>query len=237
MEARVQKFIALSGLCSRRKAEDLIAQGVVTVNGKETKLGDKCESTDKIEVEGKPIKFDIDDNIYIVMNKPKGVVCSKDDPHNRVSVYGELKESDNRDNLFSVGRLDKDTTGLIILTNDGHFSQKVIHPKSKIIKLYEVKLNKELETDDKSEIEKGLTIEGYELSECVIKKCEDRDVYTIAISEGRKRQIRRVFELKEYQVRGLKRVSIGGLRINKFKLKEGEYKLVSKEDLEKEIFK
>lgn len=227
IEERVQKYIQLSGLCSRRKAEDLIAKHKVKVNGKTVKLGDKCLPTDEIEVEGRKIKFKSDSKIYIVLNKPKGYVCSKDDPHNKETIYDLVPK--NR-SLFSIGRLDKDTTGLIILTNDGKFSQNVIHPSKKIEKTYELDLDKKLSEDDKLAIENGLILDGQRLSKCKIKHFKENR-YQIKIFEGKKRQIRRVFEMKNYKVTKLNRVAIGNLKLSSFNIKVGNYKIVDKIDL------
>ncbi len=235
MRARVQKFISVSGYTSRRKAEELIREGRVKVNNEIVSLGDTCSETDEIKIDDVKISFDLKDKIYIIMNKPMGVVCSNDDPHNPSNVFDLLSKSDSKSNLFSIGRLDKYTTGLIILTNDGEFSQKVIHPSSKIKKEYMLLLNKDLDDKDKNAIENGLVLDGYQLSKCVINEVGNK-TYTISINEGKKRQVRRVFEIKDYKVINLKRTKIGNLELKKFNLEEGQYKIVKKTDLDK-IFK
>lgn len=231
-KARVQKFIALSGLCSRRKAEELIEQDRVKVNGTISKLGDQCSPTDSIYVDGKKIKFDISDKVYIVMNKSKGFVCSNEDKYNEKTVFDLIDKRDFKSGLFSVGRLDKDTTGLLILTNDGDFAQKVIHPSSKIKKEYIANLNRNLENKDKVNIENGLILDGIRLSSCKIKEIGDK-LYLVSIWEGRKRQVRRMFEMKNYNIFSLRRVRIGNLDLKSFGLNIGEYKVVSLKDLDK----
>lgn len=229
---RVQKFIALSGLCSRRKAEELIEKGRVKVNGKEISLGDHALPTDEIKVDNKKISFDLNDKIYILMNKPEGYVCTKSDEMGRKTVFDLIEEDTN--NLFTVGRLDKDTTGLLIITNDGEFAQKIIHPSSKIKKEYIVYLDKKLEEKDRKAIEKGVQLEDVKLMSCVIKDFKDK--YLVKIWEGRKRQIRRMFEVKDYKVTMLERIGIGNLQLKKTGVKHGKYKKVKREFLEKNIF-
>lgn len=234
VEERVQKFIAIAGIASRRGAEKLIEEGRVKVNGEVISIGDKCLSTDKIEVDGKQISFDLEDKTYIVLNKTDDCTSTKLENFNRKTIFDLLDKKDNHSNLFSVGRLDRNTTGLIILTNDGGLSQRIIHPSKKIAKEYLLSLNKKLKEDDKRKIESGLILDKYQLSSCKIKNIGPS--YSITIYEGRKRQIRRVFEQLGYEVVKLKRTRIGNLNLNLIDIKEGEYKKVSKEFLEKNIF-
>ncbi len=233
---RIQKFIALSGYCSRRKAEELIISGKVKVNGKIANIGDKCSINDMIVVDGKIIKIESSNKkIYIVMDKPKGYVCSKSDKFNKKTIYDLILKKDFENNLFSVGRLDKDTTGLIIITNDGDFAQSIIHPSKKINKHYLVFLNRKLSEIDRKKIETGIIIDDYKLKKCLIENIEGKK-YNVVISEGRKRQIRRMFELSGYEVVNLRRTNIGSLDIESINFKLSCYKLVSKEFLEKNIF-
>ncbi len=234
IKERVQKFISISGFASRRKAEDLIRNGRVKVNGKIINLGDKCFPNDLIEIDNKKINFNLNEKIYIVLNKKVGYTSSKSDEFNRKTIYNLLKPSDNKSNLFSVGRLDRNTSGLIILTNDGGLSQRIIHPSKKIPKEYVIGLNKKLKNEDRLKIENGLILDGFQLSKCNIYPLGSN--YRIIIYEGRKRQIRRIFEMVGYEVISLKRTRIGNLNLNLLNLKEGEYKLVKKEFLEKNIF-
>ncbi|MCA9459569.1 MAG: rRNA pseudouridine synthase [Nanoarchaeota archaeon] len=236
-EERVQKFIALSGLTSRRKSEDLIKQNKVKVNGKIIKLGDKCLATDKIEVNNKQIYFNTNpgSHTYIILNKKAGFVCSKEDKFNKKTVYDLIKKENQKSNLFTIGRLDKETEGLLLLTTDGDLTQRIIHPSSKIKKEYLVKLNKKLQKNHKEEIEKGLVLDNYKLSSCEIKNLNNNDLI-ITINEGKKRQIRRIFEMKNYSVTKLIRTKIGNLNLNDLNLKLGDSKLVEKDFLERKIF-
>lgn len=232
---RVQKFIALSGLCSRRKAEELINQGRVKVNGDVITIGKTCLKSDKIEVDDKEIKFDLDDMIYIILNKSSGYVTTKSDEFGRKTIYDFLKKEDNKSNLFSIGRLDKDTSGLLLLTNDGQFAQSIIHPSKKITKEYIVITNKELRCDDQKTLEKGVILDDYQLKPLEIRRI-GKNKYVVIISEGRKRQIRRMFEQLDYQVINLHRIKIGNLDLKDFDLNFKEYKLVTREFLEDKIF-
>lgn len=231
---RVQKIIQSSGLYSRRKAEELIAQGKVTVNGCQVSLGDHCTREDEIKINHKILKFSNQEKVYILMNKKRGYVCSNDDPHNKEIVFDLLKKEDNIPGLFTVGRLDKDTSGLLIITNDGDFSNTIIHPSSKIQKEYLATLNKPLEQSHKSQLEKGIKLDGYKLSPCSIKQLGKE--YQIKINEGKKRQIRRMFETFGYKVETLHRTRIGKLSIQKTGMKPGKYKKLPKEFFEKKIF-
>lgn len=234
-EQRVQKFISLSGIASRRKAEELIEQGKVKVNGKVISLGDKCLPTDKIEVENKKIHFNTKDKTYIILNKSYGVVTTKSDELGRKNIFDLLKPKDRQDNLFSVGRLDKDTTGLLILTNDGDFNQQIIHPSKKISKEYIIKIDRELENQDKIQIQKGIELDNYKLKRTFIKPIGEK-TYLVKIYEGRKRQVRRMFEEFDYNVLKLTRIRIGNLDLKDLNLKLGEYKIVTKDYLLKNIF-
>lgn len=230
-KARVQKWIAKAGVCSRRKAEELIADGLVMVNGTLAKLGDQCLISDSITVSGKKIKVNVE-KIYLIMNKPKGFVCSKDDPYNPETVYDLILEKDGRNVVNTVGRLDKPTTGLLILTNDGEFNQKIIHPSSQVIKEYLAHLNDDIDDSDKKAIEKGLYIDDYRLSPCSLWRlaaCK----YVVKINEGRKRQVRKMFDERGFRVCDLKRTKIGALDLKDLDIPMGKYIKVSKEILMK----
>lgn len=231
---RVQKWIALSGFCSRRKAEDFIASRRVKVNGKVVGLGDKCLPSDKIEVNNRVLNIKLEFD-YIIMNKQKGFVTTRKDELGRKTVFNLLAPKDRKSNLFSVGRLDKETTGLLILTNDGPFAQKIIHPSKKIAKEYLITLNKGLSASDKNKIEKGQKIDKYQLSPSKIKDLS-ANKYIVRIFEGRNRQIRKMFEDCGYIVLELERVRIGNLDLKDLRLKLGSYKKVSKDFLERTLF-
>lgn len=235
-KARVQKFIALSGLCSRRKAELLIEDGRVKINSKVAVLGDQCLPTDIIKVDNKPILFDLEDKVYIVLNKPRGYVTTKADEFNRDTVFDLLKKNDMKPNLFSIGRLDKETSGLLILTNDGDLTQEIIHPSKRIAKEYIVDLNKILDDKNKERIESGLKLDDdVQLNPCRINRLGKKS-YLVTIWEGRKRQIRRMFEQRYMKVIKLHRTKIGDLELDRLKLGFGEYKFVTKDFLKNSIF-
>jgi 23S rRNA pseudouridine2605 synthase len=235
-KSRVQKFIALSGLCSRRKAEILIEEKRVKVNNKIIGLGDQCLPTDVIKVDNKIISFDLDNKIYILLNKPKGYVTTRADEFNRDTVFDLINVRDMKSNLFSVGRLDKDTSGLLILTNDGDLTQKIIHPSNRIAKEYVVDLNKILDDKNKERIEAGLKLDDdVQLNPCRIQRLGKKS-YIVTIWEGRKRQIRRMFEQRYMKVMKLHRTKIGSLELERLKLGLGEYKFVTKEFLENSVF-
>ena len=220
----------MSGFCSRRRAEDLIKESRVKVNDEIVELGTKCLESDIIKIDNKEIKVNQDLKYYI-LNKKFGFVCSKFDKFNKKTIYDLISVDDN--SLFSVGRLDKNTTGLIIITNDGNFAQRIIHPVNKIEKKYIVRLDKDLSQDNRNKLEKGIVLDGYKLNPCKIKNMS-KNCFKVIISEGRKRQIRRMFEEVGLKVIKLHRYKIGNLDLGN--LKEGQYKQVDLKFLEKNIF-
>lgn len=216
---RLNKFIANSGHCSRRKADEAIENGEVRVNGKVIReMGSQVdENRDEVYVNNKRILL-TNEKTYILMNKPRGVITSTSDDKHRTTVIDYLPEKLKKKNLYPVGRLDYDTTGLIILTNDGEYANKLSNPRSKIWKTYIVKLNKEISYEDMKELEKGAKIavpKGYITTKpCKIKyaKLENEKSYLqVMINEGKNRQIRKMFESKQYDVQKLTRVKIGKL--------------------------
>lgn len=227
MLERVQKFISEAGVASRRKAEEFIVSGQVLINGRKAKLGDKVDpEVDVVKVYGKIVK-PAAEKIYLILNKPKGVVVSKTDPRGRKTVF-DLLPQEMRTKVWNVGRLDFDTEGLLILTNDGELTQALAHPKYEHDKEYEV-ATQEMPTD--SQLEHLRT--GVEISTGVTYpakvKTKSGKVF-ITIHEGKKRQVRRMFDGVGLTVSNLKRV-----RINKLLLPAdlalGAYRLIKKEDI------
>ncbi|MBP5219011.1 MAG: pseudouridine synthase [Bacteroidales bacterium] len=225
-EVRLNKFIANSGVCSRREADNLIQAGVVTVNGVVvTELGTKVNVLkDDIRFNGERLKGE--EKVYIVMNKPKGFVTSASDPHAEKTVMDLLKECTIR--VFPVGRLDKNTTGVLMFTNDGEIAEQLTHPSYNKKKIYQVILDKALDEADKEKI----LNEGLELSDGVIKADEleyiDADDHRrlgIEIHSGKNRIVRRIFESLGYDVKALDRVYFAGL--TKKGLKKGEWRYLS----------
>jgi len=224
-EIRLNKFIANSGVCSRREADNFILAGVVTVNGEVvTELGTKVNiNTDDIRFNGERLKGET--KIYIVMNKPKGYVTTASDPHADKTVMDLLKGCPSR--VFPVGRLDKNTTGVLMFTNDGEIAEKLTHPSYDKKKIYQVSLDGKLKREDYEKI-----LSGVELSDGIIAADEleyieedDHRKLGIEIHSGKNRIVRRIFESLGYEVKALDRVYFAGL--TKKGLKRGEWRYLT----------
>lgn len=220
---RLQKRIASSGFTSRRKAETLITDGKVKVNGHVvTELGTKVSNSDTVEVEG--IKLEQEDKIYILFNKPAQVITSVSDDRGRKVVTDYFKDIETR--IYPVGRLDYDTSGLLLLTNDGEFTNLMTHPRYHIKKKYVAKLKGYLMREEVKALEKGIELEdGFTQPAQVKVKNQDKDKNTtlveITISEGRNRQVRRMFEHFGHQVSKLTRIQFGPLDLKGLNAGEG----------------
>ncbi|AGC90566.1 pseudouridine synthase [Staphylococcus warneri] len=220
---RLQKRIASSGYTSRRKAETLITDGKVKVNGQVvTELGTKVSNSDTVEVEG--IKLEQEDKIYILFNKPAQVITSVSDDRGRKVVTDYFKDIETR--IYPVGRLDYDTSGLLLLTNDGEFTNLMTHPRYHIKKKYVAKLKGYLMREEVKALEKGIELEdGFTQPAQIKVKNQDKDKNTtlveITISEGRNRQVRRMFEHFGHQVSKLTRIQFGPLDIKGLNAGEG----------------
>ena len=228
---RLNKFLSNSGVASRRKSDDLISQGKVRVNGKTvTESGTIInEKKDKVEVEGKavclPSSF-----VYIKLNKPKGYACTANDEKGRKTIY-ELVKCEER--LFSVGRLDYDTEGLIILTNDGDFANKIAHPKYAIEKEYKVNIEGEIKESELAVMRKGAVVEGEKMPSAKVKFLSYENGITklsVVIDEGQNRQVRRMFEAIGKDIKQLKRIRIGGVKLGG--IKRGDYRDLTPEELD-----
>ena len=220
---RVQKLLSNYGYCSRRKAEELIKEGRVKVNGKVISIGDKASEKDNIYVNGDPVKAE--KKAYLMFHKPVGCVTAlRDEKYKTVMDYIKIKER-----VFPVGRLDWNTSGLLLLTNDGEFANNVMHPRYEIKKTYAVDVDK-ISDEDISQIEKGVELEDGKTSPAKVKKISERRI-EITIHEGRNRIIRRIFEKLGIEIKFLKRVRVGGLSL--VGLKEGKYKELTKKDINK----
>ncbi len=234
MKKRLQKILSELGIASRRKAEELILQGTVTVNGEVAAIGMKADpETDYIKVAGKlvsgPRQRGIQ-KVYLMFHKPKGVVTTLSDPEGRPAVKDYLKEVRYR--VFPVGRLDFDSEGLLLLTNDGDFANAVLHPSREVHKTYLVKIKGDLEEDEAEKLRRGVKLEdGITLPAKVkrIRKSENNSWIEMTIREGRKRQIRRMLEKVGHPVMKLKRVSVGGLKLRD--LRPGELRELTPEEL------
>lgn len=228
---RLNKLIADSGLASRRHADRMIEEGQVTVNGKRVyELGIKVDpQSDRILVEGKPLRKPLTHKLYIMINKPKGVLTTMDDPHNRPTIADYLEGVPAR--VFPVGRLDWDSEGMLLLTNDGDFANKVMHPKAEVTKTYLVKLDGQPQSHHIEKLKKGVSIIGGRVSARHIerikksgdKKSDKYEWYKIVITEGKNRQIRQMFAKVGFDVLKLQRVAIGRLRLGALKVGELVY--------------
>lgn len=232
---RLQKVIAESGLASRREAEEWIEHGLVTVNGKTAMIGQKVDpANDAIKVNGKILKRTTPKKIVLILNKPRGVLCSNRDPFHDKTVFDYLPRKYQKIKLFYAGRLDKDSQGMLVLTNDGQLANKITHPANKITKKYKVLLSKPLELKHIPKLLKGVNIEGEHLYATKIIPATigvKRDLTVeVHLEQGRKREIRRLFEAFGYFVERLQRFQIGGLTLKG--LKVGEVKELSNEDLD-----
>ena len=224
---RLQKVIAASGYTSRRKAEELILNNEVTVNGEIVNtLGTKVNSSDVIVINGITLKRDVN-YVYYLLNKPREVICSVSDDLNRKTVV-DLIDTDER--IYPVGRLDYDTTGLLILTNDGELANKLMHPKSRVLKTYVAKINGILTSDDFKKLRKGIKIDGQvlQIDNLKVKKIDkekNTSLVEVTIHEGRNHIIRKLFESLHYDVKKLTRSKYAFLDIKD--LKSGEYRRLS----------
>lgn len=230
---RLQKVIALSGYCSRRKAEELIEKKQVKVNGKLiTEMGYKVSNTDFIEVEGNPIN-EKEEKVYYILNKPRGVVTTTNDEKGRKTVV-DLIKTEKR--IYPVGRLDYDTTGLIILTNDGDLTNYLIHPKNNIEKVYIAKIKGIISKEDLKRLCNGVIIDGKKTSKAKVKilkidKKTNTSVVELIIHEGRNHQVKKMFEAIGFNVLKLKRESISFLTLDG--LKSGDYRELSIKEVKK----
>ena len=224
-EIRLNKFIANSGICSRREADNFIQAGVVTVNGEVvTELGTKINVfNDDVRFNGERLKGE--KKVYIVMNKPKGYVTTTSDPHAEKTVMDLLKGCKSR--VFSVGRLDKNTTGVLMFTNDGEMAEKLTHPSYNKKKIYQVTLNSDLSQADYEKILSGVTLTDGEIAADELEYIDDEDhrKLGIEIHSGKNRIVRRIFESLGYEVKGLDRVYFAGL--TKKGLKKGQWRYLT----------
>ncbi|MDD5362573.1 MAG: pseudouridine synthase [Ignavibacteria bacterium] len=228
---RLNKFLANNSGFARRKLDEFITQGRVTVNRKViTEQGVQINPlVDDIRLDGERIK-EKTRKYYIMLNKPKGIITSTDDEKNRTTVLDLINI---KDRLFPIGRLDYETTGLLLLTNDGDFANKLMHPKHKITKTYIVKLSKPLEERHKANLMAGIKLEGKKTAPCKITFPFKDDFETVSISiiEGRNRQVRKMFEYYGYFVHKLHRSGYGHLSLGK--LNPGEWTKLSIEEVNK----
>lgn len=227
---RINKFLAESGVASRRGADILIQDGCVKINGKVCDLGDEVSLSDCVTVKGKVVsivkKYD-----YYIMNKPKGYVCTVKDDKGRKTVMELLPQNNRR--LFPVGRLDYDSEGLLLFTNDGDLTYKLTHPRNEVPKTYLVKTEKPVTEDDLNKLRAGVYIDGVKTKKCKIKMVETTKTYSkvhITITEGKNRQVRKMFECINNNVDFLKRIKIGELTLTG--LNRGEVRKLSPTEID-----
>lgn len=231
---RLQKVIASSGICSRRKAEQLIIDGKVKVNGKTiTTLGTKVNEDDTIMVNNK--KINIENKVYYILNKPRNVISSVSDEHDRLIITDLIKE---KRRIFPVGRLDYDTTGLIILTNDGELSNILMHPSNEVEKTYVAKVEGKISMDVLFKIKNGIEIDGTMVFPTLVKiKSYNKDTNTsiikISLIEGQNHVVKKIFNNVGHQVIKLKRETYGFLNLGT--LKSGDYRKLTNSEV-KELY-
>ncbi len=228
---RIQKMIADSGYCSRRKAEELISRGRVKLNGHPVKLGDKCGFKDLITIDGERIYMPRKKNfVYIMLNKPRGYVTTVSDELDRRCVMDLLEGVEER--VYPVGRLDRNSEGLLLFTNDGEFANSIMHPSRHMSKTYRVTVRPDINDDQLIRLSEGVEIDGRKTLPATVvvkEKQEGRVVLLITIKEGRNRQIRKMCEAVGLEVARLRRISIGPLRLGM--LKPGTYRELTAEEL------
>jgi 23S rRNA pseudouridine2605 synthase len=224
---RLNKYMADAGVASRRKADEIIESGAVKVNGKTvTKLGTMVRLSDLVTVNGDPISQPEKD-VYILLNKPKDYISTTDDELNRRTVMDIVRK---KERLFPVGRLDRNTTGVLLITNDGELSHRLMHPSYQVIRSYSVRLDKPLEIDHAHMIAKGVELEGVKTApaEILIDPKDKTHIY-ISLTEGKNREVRRLFEEFGYRVKQLDRKAYGTLTAKG--LPRGQYRHLDRKEV------
>lgn len=223
VEERLQKYIARCGIASRRKAEELILQGNVKVNGLIVKeLGSKIDpEKDVVEVYNKKI-YEKDEHIYIKLYKPEGYVTTVKDQFNRKTVLDLINI---KDRIYPIGRLDYNTSGLLLLTDDGDLANKLMHPKYHIYKTYEAVVKGSISEDSVNKLKTGILIDDYKTAPAKVKLLNKKDISSLQISiyEGKNRQVRKMFEKVGHSVIKLKRISFGDIDLGELKIGQWKY--------------
>jgi len=229
MPTRLNKFLGEQGVCSRREADKLIADGKITINGRKAVMGEKVEGTEEIVVDGKLVKVEKKERVYLAYNKPVGIICTTD-PGAKDNIVDSVHYPER---IFNIGRLDVASSGLILLTNDGSIVNKILRAEGKHEKEYIVTVNKKITPDFIQKMKKGVELED---GKTMPSKVDERTETTFAITlmEGRNRQIRRMCSALGFEVKALTRVRIMHIMLGD--LKEGEWRHLTKEE-ETELFK
>lgn len=212
---RIQKYLADAGVCSRRAAEALIHEGEVWVNAEKATIGQKVvPGIDKVTVSGKPVRTTAQPKITLAMHKPRGLVCSNEDPHHAETIFTVLPHEFARFRFFCAGRLDKDSEGLVILTTDGDLANRLMHPSNVVVKYYHVSLKQPFPASKKPLLLKGIVVEGERLKveRATLIAPNPQNASTevdVQMHHGKKREIRQLFTVLGYDVKRLKRYQIG----------------------------
>ena len=226
---RINKYLSQCGAASRRGAEQLIEQGRVRVNGKPAAIGMNVAPRDKVTLDGKPVAPP-KGTLTVMLHKPRGVVTTSSDEHGRRCVADLVTDAGTR--LYPVGRLDRDSEGLLLLTNDGELANAIMHPRKEIKKLYRVTVKPDITEDQISELMSGIMLDGRKTLPCDVRisqRGEGRAVIMVTLTEGRNRQIRRMCESVGLDVARLRRVEIAGVRLGM--LQPGKWRELSKDEL------
>jgi 23S rRNA pseudouridine2605 synthase len=226
----LNKFIAHSGICGRREAAEVVKKGLVKVNGElVTEPGHKVSAKDEVKVNGRKIWL-AKNLVYILLNKPKDYITTTDDPQNRKTVLDIIGRA-TPERVYPVGRLDRNTSGVLLLTNDGELAQKLTHPSNEVKKVYAVTLNKPLEKKDFDQILKGVTLEDGLASVDVLAYADNKDKTQLGVEihSGRNRIVRRIFESLGYDVKNLDRVVFAGL--TKKNVERGKWRFLNEKEV------
>lgn len=226
---RLNRYIANSGVCSRREADELIREGHISVNGKKTTdLGIKVSLSDDVRYRGR--RLSAEKKVYILLNKPKGYVTTVEDPHAEHTVLDLIGEGCH-ERIYPVGRLDKETTGVLLLTNDGELTGKLIHPRFNRKKIYHVFLDRAFIKEDLFRLTEGVELEGEKVAADAVSYADpdDRSQVGVEIHSGQNRVIRRLFEALGYRVKKLDRVYFAGL--TKKNLPRGKWRYLSEKEI------
>ena len=227
---RLQKFLAQCGVTSRRKAEELIVQGKVKINGKTAVLGDKVNASDKVYVSGKRVIMPKTKFRYIMLNKPRGFITTMHDERGRRCVAELVQNVGER--VYPIGRLDKDSEGMLVFTNDGAFANKVMHPRNSIYKFYRVTVRPDITEEQLVKLETGVELDGVKTAPAIVHglpKEQGRVVMEMILHEGKNREIRRMCEALGLEVARLRRTQIGGVKMGM--LKQGDWRDLTEKEV------
>ena len=227
---RLQKFLAQCGVASRRKAEELIVQGKVKINGKTAVLGDKVNASDKVYVSGKRVILPKTKFRYIMLNKPRGFITTMHDERGRRCVEELVQNVGER--VYPIGRLDKDSEGMLVFTNDGAFANKVMHPRNSIYKFYRVTVRPDITEEQLVKLETGVELDGVKTAPAIVHvlhKEQGRVVMEMILHEGKNREIRRMCEALGLEVARLRRTQIGGVKMGM--LKQGDWRDLTEKEV------